>query len=46
MDRTREKWAIGPIQMGKMGHVSRLKGANLISNYVQKRDTKRCLIKG
>ncbi len=40
MDGTREKWAMGSIQMERMRYVSRLKGANPISNYLLKRDIK------
>ena len=46
MDGTREKWAMGSIQMERMRYVSRLKGANLITNYLQKRDMKRSFTKG
>ncbi len=36
---------MSPLQMGRMGHVSRSKGANPITNYLQKRDMKCNFIK-
>ena len=46
VDRTREKWTMGPIQMGKMEHVSRSKGANSIPHHLQKRNMKCSLTEG